>query len=718
MSKLPVPDLSRPTHSRRFIIQTLTAAGGGLIVGCKPLEWSDDVPVASQFSMLLRIHSDNRVVIVPPAAEMGQDIFTSQAAILADELDVDWRAVEIDIAPFHSDFAGRRGQATGGSDSIRQWYLPLRRLGAAARLVLIQAAAKQLDCPIASLTTQSGFVLHEASGRKRSYGSLAMDAADLPLEDEPPLKADASLRLIGKSLGRKDSASKTDGTAIFGADVRLAEQLYAAVSMPPAFAGELIAYDESAAARMTDIVGVYRLGNAVAVVSDSWWRSKQALQELAIEFHPGSVAGLNDALIDTKYQEALHGDGGAIASKSGDPQLALAHATVHEASYQVPYVAHVCMEPMTATVSVEADRVIAYAPTQSPERFAKRVAELCGRPLSDVQMNNTFLGGGFGRKGLDTVALDQATELSLQLNRPVQVIWDRETDIAHDQYRPAAQYWFRASLNQNQELDAVDLRVATQSLRRARFPEFVQPGMFEIGNDFFVYKTKVHQHVWSEVQLPVNVGFWRAVGHSADPFAVESFVDELAEQAFLDPVAFRLAHLEDKPRIAAVLKKAAAESGWGRKLGSGRGLGIAVQEGWDSVCAQVIEVAVKGGQLSIEKMWVVADCGKVISPDTVRAQLVGGALFALDAALGGKVSFERGASVARNFDAYPLLGISDVPPVEVVIMKSQLPPGGVGELGVPACAPALANALFAATGRRYRDLPLSQHAPFTVKRPS
>ena len=701
--------------SRRWLLKTFLLAGGGLAVGCSRVLLAEESTLPdspAEFTAMVRIYPDNRTVIVPPAAEMGQDVYTGLAKIIADEMDLDWPSLEIEIAPHSPDFYDAKGsQSTGSSSSTRNWYLPLRQLGAASRQVLIQVAANRWQGAITNCRTESGYVIEAHSGRRLSYGELAIEASSLNLPAQVALKPDQDLKLIGKSVGRKDSLAKITGKAAFGADIRLPRQVYAAIRMAPNLGGQVKSFDEAKLADMPGIVGAFALDNALAVVANGWWQAHSALKSLSPEFTPNSDAGLNDTVIDQELDLCLRDDRGVEAVLEGDPDQRLASAEPFEAYYSVPYLAHVCMEPMTATVSVEKDRVLAFAPTQSPQRCAKRVAEHTGRPLETIDMRNTFVGGGFGRKGLDFAALLQATDLSTKLGRPVQVIWDRETDIRHDQYRPAAKYWFRASLTENGKIDAVDLRVSSQSLRRQLLGKNYTPGQHELPSDLFVYETAARRHLWAEAELPIWVGFWRAVGHSSHPFAAESFMDELAHKAGQDPYTFRRAHLASRPRTLAVLDAAAKAAKWGRVLPSGRGLGIAVQEGWDSVCAQVAEVSVTNGRPRVHKFWAAVDCGKIISPDSVEAQIEGSIVFALTAALRGRISFRAGSVVESNFHDYRILTLAEMPEIEVILLDSELPPGGVGELGVPACAPALVNALYAASGYRARSLPLSEHLP-------
>ena len=429
------------------------------------------------------------------------------------------------------------------------------------------------------------------------------------------------------------------------------------------------------------------------------------LKTLSITHQEGAFAQAGNTAIAMELEAALSDGRGTVAMASEQALSNEASGWV-EARYHQPFLAHACMEPMTATVSVEADRVLVYAPTQSPKRSAEQVAALLGRPVADIQMFNTYLGGGFGRKGLDFGATFQAATLSAQLGRPVQVIWDRETDIEQDQFRPAAAYRCRARLNDAGMPTDLELRIATQSLRKQLFPQFYHPEIVEVSPTPFPYEVPALEIRWCEAELPIRVGFWRAVHSSAHPFAIESFIDHLAHQTGQDPYRYRRALLSQKPRLGAVLDKVADLAGWGRTLPTGHGLGIACIEGWGSFCAQVAEVSVSAEGFSVERIWVAADCGVVLCPGTVEAQLQGAVADVLGMVLAGGVSFDRGAAVQNNFHTYPMLRCHQMPEVTVSTVASEGAPGGVGELGVPCVAAAVANAVFAASGHRATELPI------------
>ncbi len=698
---------------RRWLLQKAMTGAAGLCLGLRsqlPIaQGTADssalaAPPDARFSEILRITPDDRIVLVPPVAEMGQNVITTLAALVAEELDVDWSRVEVEIAPHHRDFYNDRGQAAGNSRAVRLWYEPLRQLGAAARIVLTEAAAQRWKAPVARLRAAGGRVTDPVTGRRATYGELCQEAATLRLPPSPTLRPPRDWRLLGKTQLRKDGAAKVTGAAQFGADVRLPGMVYAAVKMAPDPGGALTV--EPPTELPSGVLTIRTLDNAIAVVATSWWRAHAVLKSLSIAHREGEFARAGQAAITEELHAALADGRGTIALSTQQALSSEATGWI-EARYTQPYLAHACMEPMTATVSVEAERVLVYAPTQSPKRSAERVAALLGRPVTDVHMFNTYLGGGFGRKGLDFGATLQATTLSAQTGRPVQVIWDRETDTEQDQFRPAAAYQCRARLDEAGMPTDLELRIATQSLRKQLFPERYHAGVVEVSPTPFPYDVPALEIRWCEAHLPIRVGFWRGVHSSAHPFAIESFIDHLAHQAQQDPYHYRRALLSKKPRLLAVLDKAAGLADWGRALPPTHGLGIACIEGWGSFCAQVAEVSVSPTGVHIERIWVAADCGVVLCPGTVEAQLQGAVADVLGMVLGGGMSFERGAASQNNFHSYPVMRFPQMPEVEVSLTASAEAPGGVGELGVPCTAAAVANAVFAASGQRATDLPIS-----------
>ena len=700
-----VPKLASTEVDRRWLLGAAATSAGVLLFACRSLAASH--VTAAQLSPFLRLDADGSSIFYVPAAEMGQDAFTTLAKIFAEEARLDWGQLRIEHAPHDPAFYNSLGtQATGGSRTVRQWYARLRATGAAVREALIAVAAERFGVAGSELHALDGQVWHSMSGKRAGFHELAPLLHGRPLPTST-LTRPNRFRMIGRDVPRRDTLAKITGTAVFGADVRLPDMVYAAVTMVPEWSNRI--------GRVTiptdlgpDVIATHRFDNAVAVVARSWSAASRAATSIGIVTRQESGDPVDDARVARKLAEALARPRPNIVAQAGDVDRALTSAHRHAATYDVPYLAHACMETMTATVQVGDGEARVIVPTQSPDRIAQVVADLLGLPLAKVRVENVFLGGGFGRKGTDFQAVRQAAVLARRFKRPVQVIWDRETDIRNDLYRPAASFAYEASLATLGSIAAIRTTAAMQSTRKQRFPQFYRASGHEAPEHLFPYAARAFEHRWSEADLPVAVGYWRSIDNSHYPFATESFVDELAHLAGRDAIAFRLAHLADRPRAKSVIEAVARMAGWGRAVAPGRGLGVALIDAWDSCSAQVAEVSVTNGKLRVEKIWTAVDCGLVVSPQSVRDQVEGGIMYGLTAALDGRIGLQNGNVVESNFHDYPVMRLADAPEIAVQILaSSSTEPGGVGELGTPPCAPAVANAIFAATGRRIRRLPLN-----------
>ncbi|MFZ4747051.1 MAG: molybdopterin cofactor-binding domain-containing protein [Sphingomonas sp.] len=680
-----------------------TATGAGLLLSCfrgPPL--ADPLP--ARLSPFLALKTDGTAVFYLPSAEMGQDVYTTLAKIFADEAGLDWPALGIEFAPHARAFYNLTGtQATGGSRTVRQWYQRLRSIGAAVRLAFLKAAAEKLAVPLAELDARDSAVVHRATGTRLSYHALAPLLDGIPLPDAAELRPDAELRLIGRDIPRRDTLAKITGAAQFGADVLMPGQLYAAVAMVPEWVPG-IAKVTMPPSLGKGVVGTHRFANAIAVVARSWAAASRAAAQIELTAVP--MPGLDNQAIEAELARAITAKPGNLVSRHGDALAGLAHGTRVQAIYDVPYLGHACMETMTATARVGENEAHIVLPTQAPDRTAEIAAEVLGLPAEKVRVDNTFLGGGFGRKGTDFQIVRQAVVLAKKFGRPVQVIWDRETDMRNDLYRPAAKFAFEAALAADGTIAAIRTRGAMQSTRRQRFPKFYKSTAHEAPEDLFPYASQASEHRWIEANLPISVGYWRSIDNSHYPFATECFIDELAHAAGRDPLAFRLAHLPERPRARAVIRAAAEMAGWGSVFAGGSGLGMAMIEAWDSACAQVAKVTMVAGRPRVDKIWAAVDCGLAVSPQGVRDQIESAIVFALTAALQGTTTIGNGQVTESNFHDHPLLTMADMPEIEVRILPSPASPGGVGELGTPPVAPAVANAIFAATGKRVRRLPL------------
>lgn len=685
--------------------------------------------LASPFAAYVELRADGSVHITCPQLEFGQGVFDSLPRIVADEMDADWAGVVVHAAhadaAFHSPV--NRRQRVGGSDSIMAYRDALRRVGAAAREMLVAAAAARWGVAPAECTAQSGRVLHASSGRALAYGELAAAAAALPVPQQPVLKAAGELRLTGQRLTRKDTPAKVDGTAVFGIDVREPGMLHAVLRRSPSLGGRLLRFDAASVRARPGVVAAVPLDDAVAVVADSFWRAKQAADALDASFDEADLRGLSSAGISASLHRALEDDANAkewpfpdfsarpLRLRPGDRAavertLAQPEARRIEALYEVPYLAHMTMEPQVCTARVSAQRCEVWAPLQAPDAARQLAARVTGLPEEKVRVQLTFGGGGFGRR-FELDSLQQALRIAQALpGRMVKLTWTREQDMQHDFYRPAHVVRYRAALDRAGKVLALHGRVTGQSIQAAKGMRFgggrIPDGAAVGGTVPEEYDFGARFADYVEVGLPVPIGFWRSVAASHNGFFAESFIDELAHAAGRDPLEFRRQHLAAQPRHLAVLERAAREAGWDRPAGRGRARGIALSSGFGGICAQVVEIAMRGGAVQVERITVAYDCGPVIDPGIVEAQLQGGVVFGLSAAYYGDVAIAGGIAQPTNFHEQPMLRLPEVPRIDVHLLQGSDKVGGVGEAGVPPVAPALANAIFAATGRRIRRLPL------------
>jgi isoquinoline 1-oxidoreductase subunit beta len=706
--------MTTPKLDRRTFLAACAAAAGGLAVGFAPGTRARAVR-EQELNAFIRLRPDGRVTLINPTNEMGQGTYTTLPAIIADELELDWNRVDIEFAPNDPKYNGwGGGQITAASMSVRHWYPRLRQLAAATRESLRATAAERWKVSLDECSAANGAIVHVPSGRRLDYGDLAEAAAGKPLSQSPPLKSTKDFKYIGHHLPRRDTPSKVNGQAIFAADVRLPGQVYGAVRSAPQFGGKVVSYDAAAIKALSGVLGVFEVPGGIAVVAQTWWQARRAVTQLPVQFSQGDSHGLSSETIEASLQAALEQADGAEARGTGDALAAIEAAEdVHTAVYDAPYLAHACMEPLAATVSATADSVEVHVSTQSQSTVARQVASALGVPPEKVRVEPTFIGGGFGRKISDNRAAVQAAVLSAAVKRPVQVIWNRELDIQHDGYRPITKIRLSAVTAKDGTPQALLTRIASPSLFAASERPLnggIDPPAVAGFRDW-PYATPNMRVEYVRKDFPVPLAFWRAVGLSHNPFARECFVDELAIRAKVDPVTYRSSLLAKEPRLLRVLQTLARESGWEKKpLSQGRAAGVALQEGVGSIVGQVAEVSVaKDGSIRVERVIAVVDCGLVLSPDTVRAQIEGGVVFALTAALYGEISLRDGAVVQSNFHDYPMLRMNECPHVEVHLLESDAAPGGVGEIGGPPIAPAVANAVFAATGVRMRSMPFSHH---------
>lgn len=661
------------------------------------------------------IGEDDKVSIVVPGTELGQGVYTGLPKILCEELEADWAKVEVRLATANEAYANpaKKRQSTGNSDATIGYMPLLLKTGAQAREMLVAAAAKAWRVDPASCRAENSTIYHDASNRSTTYGAVAPAAAKLPIPAEPKLKSPEDWKLIGKDFPRKDTPAKVDGSAPFGADVNAPGLLVATMVMCPVFGGQVKSYDAKAALAVKGVTKLVEIDNGsgtggLAAIAENYFQAKRALDAARIVWDDKGGGGWSSADYSRDMHAALDGETRPVPPLShGDVAPAFTSAAkTFEATYEVPLLAHACMETMSSTVLVTDDHCMMWSPTQNQSAAHELIAKLTGLPREKVTLQNTFAGGGFGRKWeLDFTRQSVMIAMAAK-GRPVRFYWSREEDIQHDYYRPAYVVRFKGAFDKDNTLTAVHARMAGQSLlaflKRPSAVDFTAVGGV-INMNYAIPNTLVD---FAELKPNMQVGFWRSVASSHNGFFAESAIDELAVLAKINPLDFRRNLLKDKPRELAVLEMAAEKAGWGRKLPLGHGMGIAFTPGFGSVLAQVAHVSMRGDQLKIEKLTCVADCGTLIEPRNVHAQLESGMVYGLTAALFGEITVEKGAVKQTNFTDYPMITLGTMPEMEIHLIPSREKPGGVGETAVPGVAPSIANAIFAATGQRFRKLPL------------
>ena len=655
------------------------------------------------------IDEAGQVTIWLSKSELGQGVATSLPMIVADELGADPSRLHVVQAPADDAYGS---QMTGVSASVRGSYDGLRAAGAAAREMLVAAAAQAFAAPASECRAQDGFVIHPPSGRRLAFGALVRAAARLPVPSAPKLKATSELRYVGKAMRRLDLPAKIDGTARFGLDVRVAGMAFAAVARCPTVGGKPSRFDASAALAVPGVREVFAIESGVAVVADHTHAALLGRDALRVEWDRGPHAAWDTQAIDA-HLDACLAQAGVIARREGRGADGLeGPGRLVRAQYRLPYQAHSTMEPMNCTADVRADGCTIWAPTQSPQGARDAAARRLGLAPDKVAVNVTLCGGGFGRRAFDDF-VKEAVDVSRQARRPVQVVWTREDDLRHDWYRPCSAHLLEARLGSDGLPLAWRHRIASPSILRIdpNFKSPVDPTSIEGAKDL-PYRIEDLQVEYVRADIPIRIGFWRSVGHSFNAFAVECFVDELAVAAGSDPVTFRRTLLANAPRHRGVLERAVAAAG-AAPAGRGRGRGVAVHACYGSFVAMVVDVTARSdGRVAVDRVVCAADCGYAVNPDGVVAQIEGGVAFGLSAALHGRVGFEAGAASLSNFHDSPLLRMSGMPRVEVHLVNGAPEGlGGAGEIGVPPVAPAVCNAVFRATGRRVRALPLLAGGP-------
>ena len=723
---------AKPAHlsRRHFIVAGATAAGGfaigvGLLprdaeaftVDAKPWAQPMDQEGYSPYDIdaWIAIEPDDTILIRYTRSEMGQGSMTALPMIVAEELQCDWSKVRVEYGSANR--SARENNIYGdmssvGSHSVRDSHFKLQQVGASARERLIAAAAAQWNVPASECKAANSVVLHPASNRSIGYGALASAAAQIKLASEPAIKTPEQYTFMGKPQPRVDVPLKVNGAAQYSIDTRLPDMVYAAIVQCPVPGGKLVRVDDTPLKNAPGIVQVVRLSDAVAVVAtDTFWRAKQALAKLHPEWDVGAAGSTDSAQFAKEYREAALTGSAPVARNDGNVDQALTSAgdKALSAVYEVPYLAHATMEPMNATVHLQPDRLDVWVGTQSADRTLTAAAAVSGLKPEQVYIHNTFIGGGFGRKSKND-DMAQAIQIAKAINRPVKLIWTREDDIRHDRYRPQAAIAFKGAVGADGMPTALYIRTAVGSLLRSLGINKVENGIEPMaveGLSNHPYKIANSKVECALKNTHIPVSFWRSVGASQNAFAIESFMDELAHAGGQDPYQFRRTLLAGKPDWLGVLDMVAEKGNWGKPIEAGRARGIAIHECYGTIVGEVAEITIKNGELKVDRITLAADAGHVVNPLSFAEQMEGGCIFALTAALYGKVSVKNGVPEQGNFDTYPMVRFAQAPKIDVhLALSGGKKWGGAGEPGGAPTAAAVCNAIFALTGKRIRSLPL------------
>lgn len=714
--------------TRRTWLKAGAAAGGGLIIGVY-LPGASRIaeaaaaksPVAVPLNMYIKIATDNTVTVIVSQSEMGQGVLTSIPMMVAEELEADWSLVRVEQAPADpiyvnprwAGFKARGGfQYSTGSSAVRNVGVRVRTAGAAARFMLISAGAERMQVLRSECVAENSYVVHKPSGRKVSYGAIANDAARMVAPDEPVLKKPGEFKLIGKSMPRVDTPAKVSGKAVFGIDVKVPNMLTATVVHCPVFGGKVASFDASRTKAVTGVRQVVQISSGIAVVADGFWAAKKGADALKITWDEGPNANLSSADIRRTFTE-LAKQPGKVRRNDGDANKALEQAPKKiEAVYEVPFLDTACLEPMNATAHWKGDSVEVWAPTQGQSNNQQAIMDATGLPREKITLHTTFLGGGFGRRAYNDFVLD-AVETSKAVGKPVKVLWTRAEDMQHSMYRPSTYNVLTAALGADGMPLAWKHQIVGPSIL-SYFPaigHLLRDGMDATSvagaADVFPYAIP---NVFVDYVLHnpgVPVGFWRSVGNSQNGYIMEGFIDELAHAAGKDPYQYRRQLLAKQPRFIGVLDLAAEKAGWGKPAPAGVHRGIATAYSYGSHVAQVAEVSVaKDGKVKVHRVVCAVDPGWVVNPDTFTAQMESGILYGLSGALFGEITIKNGRVEQSNFHDYPIPRMTDMPKIEVYFLQGEGEQGGAGEPAVPPAAPAVVNAIFAATGKRIRKLPI------------
>lgn len=721
-------------ETRRDFLKVSGTVAGGLALGFylpqgSRLAHADAGGGYASPNAWVRIGMDNTITIMCARSEMGQDVYTSMTMLVAEELEVDINKVKVEFAPPAEVYINALlgGQLTGGSTAVRDAWEKLRKAGASARMMLVAAAASEWGVDASQCRAQNGAITGPG-GKRVNYGQVAAKAATMEVPKDAPLKPASQFKIVGNTkVKRLDTEAKVKGVAQFGIDTRVPGMLYAAVAMPPMIGGKVASYDDSRAKSMPGVKAVVQYSRGVAVVADSYWQAKKAKDVLQVQWDGGPNANNDMKSIWDGIRQASQMPG-AVFREHGDVDSGMNQAAkTVEATYQLPFLSHSPMEPQNTTADVRADKAIIITPTQFQQLIPHVVAGATGLKPEQVEVHTTFLGGGFGRRVEVDYAID-AAEISKAVGAPVKMIWSREDDMTHDSYRPASLMTLSAGLGSNGKPVAMRFHSTSPSISARLFPSIVKDGIdpFAVeGIDNYPYETPNLKFTYQMHDTGVTPGYWRAVSHNLNAVALECFIDEMAQAAGKDPIQYRLDMMDMSStkhqwsglsagvpvgaRMKRALEEVRAKSGWGKKLGAGRGMGVAVMEGYNTVIAMVAEVTVSSNyDVSVDKITAVVDAGTLIHPDQALAQMQSTINFGQSACMWGEITIRNGGVEQTNFDTYRIARINENPKVmDIHFIKSDSTPGGLGEPGTAVVQPAIGNAIFAACGKRVRTLPFT-----------
>lgn len=701
--------------NRRDFMKIAGTAGAGLVLGFYLPSKEHALASGSSadsFSpnVWLRIDPSGTVMITVAKSELGQGPRTYFPMIVAEELEADWNSITVEQADAHPEKFG--SQSTGGSTGVRTSWDKLRKAGATAREMLISAAASKWNVDRSTCYAEKGTVVHKPSKRSFTYGELAEAAAKLDVPENPPLKNPKDFKIVGTWVPQIETRNRSTGNAKFGIDTKIPGMLYASLARCPVFGGNVASFDATKAKAVPGVRNVVQINNGIAVLADSTWSSMQGRDALDIKWDTGQSATLDSNQIRKMFEEFGLKEG-AVAESNGDVEKAGGAGTnTIDAVYELPYISHAPMEPMNCLADVKPDRCEIWVPTQTPQSAQDIAAEITGLPKEKVVVHVTLVGGGFGRR-LDNDYVEEAVRISKMAGVPVQLVWSREDDMMHDFYRPASRHQLSGGVDGNGKLVSWTHKMIGPSIRGQRSPGGVKDGLDRsalsgaTGMPYTIPNLKV-SYVMANTAVPI--GAWRSVYASQNVFAVESFIDELAHAASKDPLEFRLHMMDNSPRLRKVLETAAEKSGWHKPLPKGVGRGIACASCFGSHAAEVAEVSVEQGKVKVHRVVIAVDCGIAVAPNTLEAQMEGAVVLAMTAAVKSEITINNGRAKQSNFDAYELLTIDEMPDIEVHTINSYEALGGIGEPGVPPVAPAIVNAIFSATGKRIRRLPITKIA--------